>query len=201
MREAGVDWTRIGRLTEDRKKWKEMVRLRMKRIQEWEWSQGHQWSGQVVRERNVSREENRSGIHECEECGLVCKSKGGLTVHRRRMHEVSVLKKKFVCERCRTEFGQEANWKNHRKVCTGEGDGSVRQCDLCERSFKRKGFKNHRRSCAARRGVDTQPSPPPINPLPGVYKGRRKNCPDCGKDMAATNVWRHQKEACPGQRA
>ena len=83
LREAGVDWTRIGRLTEDRKKWKEVVRVRMKRIQEWESSQGHHWNGHVVRERNVAREESGSVDLVCEDCGMVCKSRGGLTVHRR----------------------------------------------------------------------------------------------------------------------
>ena len=48
------------------------------------------------------------------------------------MHEVSEKKKKmFGCERCGREFAQEANLKNHRKVCLGEGDGSVVKCDLC----------------------------------------------------------------------
>ena len=38
LREAGIDAARIGPLTSDRKKWKELVRERMKRIYEWEWS-------------------------------------------------------------------------------------------------------------------------------------------------------------------
>ena len=201
LREAGVDWTRIGQLTADRKEWKEVVRKRMKRVLEWENSRGHHWSGNRVEVRNATVEERRTIGHVCEVCGKVCVSKGGLTVHRRRLHEVSELKKKFGCERCGREFVQEANLKNHRKVCMGEGDGTVVSCDLCEKSFKRKGFKKHRRSCAAKRGVVTLPSPPPLDPQPRVYRGRRMACPECGKLMAATNIRRHITSSCPGQRA
>ena len=45
LKEAGIDWTRIGVLTGDRKKWKEIVRERMKWLQEWEWSKGKKWEG------------------------------------------------------------------------------------------------------------------------------------------------------------
>ena len=203
LREAGVDWMRIGQLTADRKKWKEMVKKRMRRVLEWENSRGHHWTGSRVEERNATVEERRSDVHVCEVCGKVCVTKGGLTVHRRRMHEVSVMKRMFGCERCGREFVQEANLKNHKKVCLGEGDGLVVRCDLCGGSFKRKGLKNHRRGCAIRRGVVLPVgSPPPPAPQPRIYRGLRKDCPQCGKTMAATNIRRHIVESCPlGQRA
>jgi len=53
----------------------------------------------------------------CKECGMVCMSKGGLTTHRRRMHEESEKKKVFQCEVCEAEFKQEANLLKHKKVC------------------------------------------------------------------------------------
>ena len=77
LREAGVDWTRIGQLTADRKKWKEIVRKRMKRILEWEWSQGHKWEGVFEGERNATKEERMSLVHVCEVCGKVCQSVQG----------------------------------------------------------------------------------------------------------------------------
>ena len=36
LREAEIDYTRIGKLTEDRKQWKQTVRERMKHVEEWE---------------------------------------------------------------------------------------------------------------------------------------------------------------------
>ena len=53
-------------------------------------------------------------------CTKACKSKGGLMVHRRRMHKVSAKRKEFKCEECEEVFRQEANLLNHRKVCSGE---------------------------------------------------------------------------------
>ena len=177
LREAAIDASRIGQLTADRKKWKEIVRKRMKRIQEWENSQGHKWTGEKVIERNATKVDRMVFIHECEVCKKVCMSKGGLTVHRKRMHEISTSKKNFDCDSCGRVFGQEANLKNHRKVCTGEGDGTEKRCEMCDRTFKRKGFKNHQKSCAAKRGIVRLPSPPPPISRPRVYKGKRKNCP------------------------
>ena len=196
LKEAGVDASRIGQLTSDRKKWKETVRKRMKRIQNWENSQGHQWKGEKVAERNATKEERMSFVHECEICKKICLSKGGLTIHRKRMHEISKLKKNFICDKCEREFSQEANLKNHRKVCLGGEEGTEVACDLCEKKYKRKGFKNHRRSCAAKRGIVELPTPTPPTPPARVYKRKTKPCPQCGIPMAATNIRRHIKEAC-----
>ena len=133
MRDAGIDASRIGQLTADRKKWKETVKKRMKRIQNWENSRGHHWNGEKVSERNVSKEERMSSVHECEICRKVCLSKGGLTIHRKRMHEISECKRDFECDKCGRVFSQEANLKNHRKVCMGVGDGAEVKCDICRR--------------------------------------------------------------------
>ena len=82
--------------------------MRMERLDKWEKCQGHRWTGE-----RVERKEQK-GITEPEgfvfkKCKKVRKSKGGLTVHRRRMHEVSARKKEFKCEECKEVFGQEAN--------------------------------------------------------------------------------------------
>ena len=54
--EGGRDWTRVGQLTADRKKWKELVKKRVKRVLEWENSRGHHWMGNRVEERNATVE-------------------------------------------------------------------------------------------------------------------------------------------------
>ena len=56
LREVGIDWTRIGRLTADRKAWKRIVKERMDHLAKWEESKGHSWQGAVM-ERNVAEED------------------------------------------------------------------------------------------------------------------------------------------------
>ena len=88
VREAGIDYTRIGDLTADRKGWKRLVNERMKHLANYEKSKGHNWKGgQVDRNAAVERQE----VNQCNSCGKVCKSKGGLTIHVKRMHAQSKL--------------------------------------------------------------------------------------------------------------
>ena len=194
LKEAGIDYTRIGMLTADRKAWRAKVKERMKKVEEFEESKGKRWTGgEVV--RDATREERMEFVFVCEVCGKVCRSKGGLTIHRKRMHEVSRLKKSFQCDRCKEVFGQEANLKNHEKACSGIlGVAShMRRCDLCSRDIGKKSFAAHRRACEAASGaanIPAQPAPTRAR----VYVGRRKDCPNCGKEMAATNVARHLKK-------
>ena len=91
MREAGIDFTNLKALTEDRKKWKKIVRERMEHLDKWERSKGHKWTGGEVKRNKVKVEE---AVFVCEVCWKVCK--GRLVVHRRRMHEVSA-GKMFNC--------------------------------------------------------------------------------------------------------
>ena len=100
LKEAGIEWTDLGEVTSDRKGWKSRVMERMKKLDIWEKSRGHKWTGgEVV--RNVLREVEV--VFVCEVCEKRCKSKGGLVVHRRRMHEVSKKKKNgFLWRGCST---------------------------------------------------------------------------------------------------
>ena len=181
MREAGEDWTKIGLLTKERKVWKCKVSERMKHLRDWENSKGHSWSDPPLL-RDVEKLDE--GLA-CDVCGKVCKSKAGLTIHRKRMHEVSSQKKNFPCGDCGKIFTQEANLKTHVKVCAGEAN--KRRCINCGEVVETKGLAAHRRVCAGA---------PQERPQARVYKGKRKNCPNCGKEMAATNIARHIREAC-----
>ena len=188
LREAGIDWTDLAEVTKDRKGWKRLVKVRMERLDKWEKCQGHKWVGERV-ERNERREAAETGF-ECKVCRKVCKSKGGLTVHRRRMHEVSVRKKEFKCEDCEEVFGQEANMLNHRKVCSGVVASSKerRKC-ACGKEYSKTYFPRHRRVCPV--GVEEV-----VQERPRVYRGKRVVCV-CGVEMAATNLARHKREVCP----
>ena len=196
LREAGLDWTRIGQLTSDRRVWKGRVRERMDHLRKWEWSQGHKWEGAQM-ERNVPKEEE--SVFQCDVCAKVCKSKAGLVIHRKRMHDASSMKKLFKCDTCAKEFKQEANLRNHAKVCLASVANEKVQCDACGKSFTRRGFPRHRTACLLRLGVcaqDAQLEEVPEEAPARVYKAKRKPCPECGKVMAATNISRHLREAC-----
>ena len=161
----------------DRKIWKGMVRERMKHLAEWEDSKGKKWEGEeVVR----SQPQKVEFVFVCEVCGKVCKNKGGLTVHRRAMHERSALKKLFPCHRCGTVFQRDANLMNHLAVCEGEEcEGDSKKCNVCEKWLKKKSFSKqgeaHTMPIARRHVPKTSP------------------CPSCGRELSTTNMARHLK--------
>ena len=155
LREAGIDWTNIGALTKDRKAWKEIVRKRMDWLLKWDWSKGKRWDGEEM--ERVQRKEEEF-VFVCEVCRKVCRSKGGLTIHRKRIHEISDKKKWFKCEICLEVFAQQANLKNHKKLCKVGGGlvGEKRTCDICGKGYAKKSFAAHRRRCLAVRGVEEE---------------------------------------------
>ena len=82
----------------DRKKWKEVVSKRMRRIELWEWGQGHQWNGERVTERNVSKEESRSDEHVCEVCGMCAEGCWKIGNFRRELNPRQAQKQKNNCQ-------------------------------------------------------------------------------------------------------
>ena len=88
LREAGMDISATGELTADRKIWRIKIMERMKHLQEYKKSKGHKWTGGEVA-RDVVKEE--VVVFDCSVCGRICKSKAGLTIHKKRMHEVSIM--------------------------------------------------------------------------------------------------------------
>ena len=53
LREAGIDWTEVERLTSDRKGWKEKVAERMEHLERWERQKGHGYRWEQGEERLV----------------------------------------------------------------------------------------------------------------------------------------------------
>ena len=149
LKEGGFDWTKIGALTADRDEWKSKVRERMSHLENWE----KQGGKQTLNERGPRNSPTQEGSLVCEICNKQCKSKGGLTIHIKRMHNVLSQKVMFKCDRCNKEFSQEANLKNHRKKCAGE-EVEARvyvprdvQCDLCGQWRSASNLSRHRRVC------------------------------------------------------
>ena len=99
-----------------------------------------------------------------------------------------VVEEEFVCDECEKVCKSKAGLTNHmRRMHEVSKLKKEFACD-CGQVFRQEAnLKNHRKKCGNRSGSVERPR---------VYKGIRGNCPDCGKEMAKTNIARHQKEAC-----
>ena len=200
LKEAGIDWTDLKGVTGDRKEWKRIVKGRMEKLDKWEKSRGHKWEGEVMEMRNEERGAVATNGFVCKECGKVCKSKGGLTTHRRRTHEESEKKKVFKWEVCEVEFKQEANLLNHKKVCGGAvGGDSGRSLCVCGKDFSKSYIARHRKTC--RVAVARQEEEEEEQRRPRVYRKDAKVTCDCGRVMNKSNFSRHKREACPNGEA
>ena len=158
IREAGLDYTKINSLTRDRKEWRRIVRERAEHIHEWERKAAHSFEGEDRGQRNVNCEDD--GMFKCDYCDKECKSKAGLVVHVKRMHEISSEKKNFICDKCKESFTSEGNLKNHKKNCSGmvARTSGMKKCP-CGKEVTSSNFTRHQRSCGARpQGDASQPS-------------------------------------------
>ena len=120
LREAGVDWTEVERLTSDRKACKEKVAERMEHLDRWETQKGHgyRWEqGEKRLVRNVERGEEEELRYRYEGCGKVCGNKAGLVMHEQRMHRGNVSE---IWEGFRT-FDVEGQRVSHVRSCMGGG--------------------------------------------------------------------------------
>ena len=120
-----------------------------------------------------------------QDCGKVCKSKAGLTVHRRRMHERSDLKVVFKCPDCSLPLLYESNLKNNQKSCTGRlaEDPDRRRCNICDKEVSKSNFSRHRKGC----GGDQQPAAA-VRPA-----AARARCDICGLMFSRANMSRHKR--------
>ena len=187
LREAGIDYTNIKKLTEDRKQWKAIVKSRMKHLEEWE-----RKGGKSTLESRGSRNqipEQDGLICDYEGCGKEFVSKAGLTIHRKRIHEISKEKVKFTCQLCQEEFTQEANLKNHLKSCTGlrASQPGKKKCDKCLGEYAKKSFAAHYKRCK----VQSDSERPTVEAT--VYKSEMIPCDRCGILKSKSNMSRHKK--------
>lgn len=196
VKEAGMDYTKIDSMTRDRKVWKAKVNERVKHLEEWEKRGGKLWNGERGERNKKVEEEN---VFECDVCGQICKTKGGLGAHKTRKHNTSSLKRVFECDQCREKFSQEANLKNHKKVCSGMQASSEnnRKCDLCGREVSKKNYARHRTACERGRGGQGELGRGEPT-APRVYKAQRYSC-ECGKFLATTNRARHARTCLGGE--
>ena len=192
LKEAAIDWTCIGKLSQDRKEWRAIIRERIRHIEEWERKSGHGVEGERGDRRSPTPEQEGDNFP-CEECNKVCKSKAGLTIHVKRMHAVSKEKVKFICQECEETFLQEANLKNHSKICTklkSSDPEKLRKCNICLNEFKKSYFSKHRKSCNGGEMLNQQS-------VARVYKPETYICEGCGLERSKSNRSRHMN-VCPG---
>lgn len=172
LKEAGIEWTDVGFLARDRKKWKKLVDDRMKHLKLWEEGRGKKSDGEMD-ERNKARVPQDSYM--CALCGKVCISKSGLVNHRKRTHDEYRSKKKrtFECDRCKEVFKAEASMWNHRKVCNGQRATreNKKRC-VCGKELLKKSLNKHLKICKGPVGAtvdmptDTPADTPTNAPLP-----------------------------------
>ena len=133
LKESGVDWMDIERVYSDREGWKKTVNDRMRHLDVWERQRGKKYvmgRGEQEVERNVSAEVDL--VCRYEGCGKVCKAKGGLVLHQKRMHRAPDERVTFECERCGVSLETEGAKKNHEKSCMGGGvRDNRRECGRC----------------------------------------------------------------------
>ena len=194
VREAGMDYTRIGQLTGHRKEWRKRINKRMKHLDKWEKQRGKMNREEKI-ERNSQLPVITNLICDFQGCNKVCKSKAGLTVHRKRMHEVSTHKVKFKCDKCNMSLSSESNKKNHEKVCGGIATENPDQriCFKCNKSINKSNIARHIRTCNAagqRQQIVTET-------VARVYRPNTKPCDNCNRILSSTNMARHQKKCRP----
>ena len=114
IREAGEDWTNIENLTQDRKKWKATVKRRKEALEKWE-SEMCRYRGGEKPRRSQARYQGENLTCRWEGCGRICKTKGGLVQHERRVHRIQ--ERVFKCDRCNRTFAEKHNLTNHSKSC------------------------------------------------------------------------------------
>ena len=194
IREAGLDYTKIGEYTEDRDAWKSVVRERFDHILKFEETLGNKFEGEML-DRNVGFVQPEELI--CNHCQKECKSKSGLVVHIKRLHNISKMKKVFTCTECEMVFQQEGNLLNHKKACGGKkaSTRSLRACDNCHREYAATNFARHRKSCI---GVEQQARQ--VGEVQArVHVSQRAPCDQCGLSISKANMARH-KRTCQGRR-
>ena len=183
-KEAGFDITKMAEITGDRKNWKQIVKKRMKHLENWERKAGHKELGEQGL-RNQSAPEELVFRCTWDGCGKICKNKAGLTTHRKRIHEVSNLKVLFKCDICNVTYRSKANLENHQKNCDGSEIVNTNQriCSNCDKVILISNMARHRKKCI---GEEAEPRP--------QSNRKRVVCDICGREILAANLARHKSK-------
>ena len=129
-------------------------------------------------------------------CGKVCKSKGGLVQHQKRVHRAPLERVRFERGVCRLQCETEVACMNHEKTCGGGSVGSnQRECGECGRWVGKANYARHVRACRARREggeVDEEGSAGASEERRDT-RGKTAECQRCGKTLSYSNMARHER--------
>ena len=191
LKEAGIDWTQIGQLTQDRKIWKSIVNERMKYLETWERRKGKRTPGDSG-QRNTDNGQDEDLQCNYDGCDTICESKTGLIIHRKRVHEKSSHKNVFTCEMCNQVFDFESYLKNHEKSCNGfqANNPDKRWCNICNKEISRANFARHRRVL--------HPDPQHQVAAAPAAAAKRGPCVNCGLVLTLANMTRHKRKCRNG---
>ena len=193
LKESGLDYTEVGKMTQEKKVWKSTVRERIRHLEEFDKSRGNKYDGERI-ERNVQVDASEL---KCNYCDKYFNSKAGLVTHRKRVHEVSSQKVTFKCEKCKMIFNQEGNFKNHAKACGGaeSSDQNLRKCGKCLKEYAAPSFAAHRKRCL---GADYYEYQEDI-PRARVHRSEQAPCTICGTLQSKANMARHRRSCLNGR--
>ena len=197
LKECGVDWTDIERLCGDRDGWKTCVRERVNHLDKWERQLGHKYVWDAG-ENPLQRNDRRVLDLECkyDGCGKVCKSKGGLVQHQKRVHRAPLERVRFECGVCGLQCETEVACMNHEKTCGGGSVGlNQRECSECGRWVGKANYARHVRACRARRegGEVNEEASAGASEERRDARGKTAECQRCGKTLSYSNMARHEK--------
>ena len=207
LKEANIETHDVERIAMDRAKWKNMVKNRMRHIEQFEKQQGYQYRRQEdeeLIERRSQYEIQNTNKCKYEGCCRTFRTKAGLVIHQKRLHRTIETATTFRCHKCNSEFRQEATLKNHSKVCKGEKiEGDRKECKICNNLVGRTNYARHVRRCRERNNLQeeraaTERRSEQTHALTArKYVSKRTVCTYCGANVTATNLARHQKSrAC-----
>ena len=202
LKEAGIDWTTAGEMAQDRNRWKENVTKRVKTLDEWDHQRGNLAAGPPIQRNTPRMEEENPLACNFPGCNKICKSRGGLAIHKRRMHDEEKRKLDFKCPKCDMSFKSENTMINHSKQCGGAvaSRSDLRRCEKCNKEVSKNNIARHRRACTAGEGNGGARGEVQHDSQRGarVYVPKQKPCPNCGRVLSATNMARHLRK-CEGR--
>ena len=185
--EAGVDSDNVEMYVWDRKKRRNLIDGRMKKIREWEVHmatihKSNQKEKNTI--RRSERDQRRRQILMCdwEECGKVCRTKAGLKAHQRMKHRVIV--RTFKCKKCGEELNRCGVRENHEQYCQGTKRGT---CPYCLRVLSISNMARHKRKCALTNALKTDYCR--VDMIEG--KCDTFKCDVCGEEISKPNKSRH----------
>ena len=202
--EAGVDWTNLENLTQDRKRWRKTIAERVQHLQEWEDKMSLSARGEPkpLRSQRGENSDETSFICRWKGCGRVCATAGGRVQHERRIHRKATAI--FSCRTCNRTFNERSLLTNHSKTCTGSEKAECEKCgkEMMKTSLrvhKQKHCKPPRRDEASQSDCTEAKRVKRDDSREKTTKETKVPCEVCGKAITRSNIARHRRRWHPCQ--